>query len=109
MSQNSSISLMFFISHTFFIIFSTFSVSFNPSLFSIHAQLIEMSFHIAINNIQKMYINIHILRINLFPKQNIINMGAIRNIMSDKNAQCPNKTFSFCEKEQLYHRFHHKL
>jgi hypothetical protein len=56
----------------------------------------------AMNNIQKMYINIHTLRINLLPKQNIINIGAIRNIMSDKKAQYPNKIFSSCENEQLY-------
>ena len=61
------------------------------------------------NNIQKIYINIHILRINLLPKQNIINIGAVRNIMSDKNAQCPNKIFSSGENEQLYQFSPHKL
>ena len=45
---------------------------------------------------------IHILRTNLLPKQNIINTGAIRNIMRDRNAQYPNSVFSSCEKGQLY-------
>lgn len=56
----------------------------------------------AINHTQKMYINIHILRINLFPKQNMINKGAIKNIMSDNNAQISNTLFSSAEKVQLY-------
>jgi hypothetical protein len=95
-------------SHTFFnsFTFSISSVSFNSSSFSIHAQPIEMNFHIAINHIQKIYINIHILRINLFPKQNIMKSGAIRNIIRDKNDQYPNIWFSSGEKEQLYHRLH---
>ena len=54
------------------------------------------------NHIQNMYNNIHILRINLFPKQNIINTGAIKNITSDKNAQYHKIRFSSGEKEQLY-------
>ena len=54
------------------------------------------------NNIQKIYINIHILRINLFPKQNIINTGAITNIIRDNAAQKLNKWFSSGENWQLY-------
>ena len=63
---------------------------------------IEINRHMAMNHIQNMYINIHILRINLLPKQNIINNGAIKNIISDRNAQYPNSLFSSGEKEQLY-------
>ena len=63
---------------------------------------IEINRHMAMNHIQNMYINIHILRINLFPKQNIINTGAIKNIIRDKNDQYPNIRLSSGEKEQLY-------
>ena len=49
-----------------------------------------------------MYIDIHILRINLLPKQNIIKVGAIKNIMSDNVAHNPNILFSSGEKVQLY-------
>lgn len=49
-----------------------------------------------------MYINIHILRINLLPKENIMKSGAIRNIIRDKNDRDPNIWFSSGEKVQLY-------
>ena len=53
-----------------------------------------------------MYINIHILRMNLLPKQNIMKVGAIKNIMSHNVAHIPNILFSSGEKVQLYQDSH---